>query len=158
MPQIPAVTEHYHSKSTQPHLHYLQGPQGDPFAPQPSPTYLPVEVELPVPPKPIKKKRKPRRETDCSFCGGDDTKNKEGEPETMVTCADCGRSGESIRVQSRRLVTFASGHPTCLKLAEQADTLRSYEWQCTECKTCEECQEKDGEVCVPPIQHFDSIF
>lgn len=105
MSQIPAVTEHYHQIPTQPHLRYIQGPQGDPFAPQPPQTYLPAEVELPAPLKPLKKKRKPRRETECSFCGGDDAKNKEGEPETMVTCADCGRSGESMRVRSRRLVT-----------------------------------------------------
>lgn len=41
--------------------YYLQGPQGDPFAPQPAP-YFPLEEEQPIPsPRPVKRKRKPRR-------------------------------------------------------------------------------------------------
>ncbi|KAG1773526.1 hypothetical protein EDD22DRAFT_207464 [Suillus occidentalis] len=44
----------------------------------------------------------------------------------MVTCEECGRSG----------------HPSCLQLGAIADTIRSYSWKCTECKTCEICQEK----------------
>ncbi|EKM57762.1 uncharacterized protein PHACADRAFT_116052, partial [Phanerochaete carnosa HHB-10118-sp] len=127
--EIPVLPEPLQKISIQPHLQYLQGPQGDPFAPQPPPSYFPAEVELSIPPKPPKKKRKPRRETECGLCGGDDSKNKASERERMVSCADCGRSG----------------HPTCLKLTDQAKTIYSYEWQCTECKTCEVCHEKDGD-------------
>jgi hypothetical protein len=51
-------------------------------------------VEPPPPPNPPKKKRRPRREEECGFCEGNDQKNKAGEAELMVTCDDCGRSGE----------------------------------------------------------------
>lgn len=43
--------------------------------------------------KPLKRKRKPRREKDCGFCGGNNSRNREKKPEHMVTCSDCGRSG-----------------------------------------------------------------
>ncbi|KAG6861356.1 hypothetical protein C0995_001089 [Termitomyces sp. Mi166 len=73
---------------------YSDGPQGDPFAPQPLPMYYPIEMDQPTLfPKPVKRKRKPRRERECGFCQGDDRKNKEGHPELMATCSECGRSG-----------------------------------------------------------------
>ncbi|KAI0925909.1 hypothetical protein AcV5_008515 [Taiwanofungus camphoratus] len=108
---------------------YSQGPQGDPFAPQPLPAYLPVEEPAPPPSKPVRKKRAPRREEECGFCQGDDSKNKQGVPEPMVTCAECGRSG----------------HPSCLQLAEIGDIIRSYGWKCNDCKNCEICHQKGGE-------------
>lgn len=49
---------------------------------------------------------------------------------------------ESVSVPNLHLA-----HPTCLKLADQAEIIHSYDWQCTECKTCEVCREKDGDVC-----------
>jgi hypothetical protein len=80
---------HYSQEPSQ----YDQGPRGDPFAPQPAP-YLHIQEEVvPPPTKPPKRKRKPRREPECGFCQGDDKKNKEAEPEVMVTCEECGRSG-----------------------------------------------------------------
>lgn len=30
----------------------------------------------------------------CDFCLGDASKNKSGEPEDMVSCAECGHSGK----------------------------------------------------------------
>ena len=85
----PAPTPRAHT----PHRRqYSQGPQGDPFAPQPS--YFTVETPRQAPVKPVKKKRKPRRETVCGFCGGDDSRNKPGQPERLISCAECGRSGE----------------------------------------------------------------
>ena len=74
---------------------YSQGPQGDPFAPPPMPTYLPIQPGHAPPPKPLKRKRKPRREEECGFCQGSDKKNKNGIPEQMVTCDECARSGTS---------------------------------------------------------------
>lgn len=72
---------------------FSQAPQGDPLDPRPD--YVPVEEPQPPPPsKPVRRKRKPRREEECSFCQGDDNKNKNGEPELMLTCHECGRSGE----------------------------------------------------------------
>ncbi|KAG2341338.1 hypothetical protein BDR05DRAFT_936380 [Suillus weaverae] len=119
---IPPHPRHYSQEPSQ----YDQGPRGDPFAPQPAP-YLHIQEEVVLPPtKPPKRKRKPRREPECGFCQGDDKKNKGAEPEVMVTCEECGRSG----------------HPSCLQLGAIADTIRSYPWKCTECKICEICQEK----------------
>ncbi|KAF8072006.1 hypothetical protein FPV67DRAFT_1483488 [Lyophyllum atratum] len=106
---------------------YSDGPQGDPFAPPPHPMYFPIEVEQPIsPPKPVKRKRKPPRERECGFCQGNDRKNKTGQPELMATCEECGRSG----------------HPSCMELPGLGEILRSYPWNCMECKTCEICNEK----------------
>ncbi|KAG9315248.1 acyl-CoA N-acyltransferase [Chiua virens] len=112
-------------------LPYDQGPQGDPFAPQPPAPYLPVpETELPRVPRPQRRKRKPRREEECGFCQGNDLKNKLGEPEPMVSCEECGRSG----------------HPSCMELGKVSDVVRSYPWRCIECKICEICQEKGDDA------------
>lgn len=72
---------------------YSQGPQGDPFAPQIVGPFFPVEHEPPVPPQKPKRKRRVRREEECSFCQGNDKRNKNGDPEPMATCDECGRSG-----------------------------------------------------------------
>lgn len=75
-----------------------QGPQGDPFAPQQNSTFF--QPDLPSLPRPLKRKRKTRpaarRDDECSFCQGDDSRNKNGELEDMVSCVACGRSGEFI--------------------------------------------------------------
>ncbi|KXN91698.1 Histone acetyltransferase KAT7, partial [Leucoagaricus sp. SymC.cos] len=108
-------------------------PEGDPFAPQNTIPYLPnIIAEPPAPPlpphplKPLKKRRRLKREENCSFCSGNDARNKVGEPEAMVTCHECGRSG----------------HPSCMELSRIGDMLRSYPWKCIECKNCELCGEK----------------
>ncbi|KAG8213081.1 hypothetical protein J3R82DRAFT_11475 [Butyriboletus roseoflavus] len=112
-------------------LQYDQGPQGDPFAPQPPAAYLPIpETELARVTKPQKRKRKPRREEECGFCQGNGCKNKHGEPEVMVSCEECGRSG----------------HPSCMELGKVAEVVRSYPWKCIECKICEICQEKGDDA------------
>ncbi|KAI9000531.1 hypothetical protein BD414DRAFT_532395 [Trametes punicea] len=112
---------------------YPQGPQGDPFA-EPPPVYIPMEepVEpVPLPAKPLKKrKRPPTREEECGFCSGNDARNKNGEPELMVSCVDCGRSG----------------HPSCMGLDNMGDAMRSYEWQCATCKGCSVCRRKGNEA------------
>ena len=36
-----------------------------------------------------------------------------------------------------------------MDLGSVADLVRSYPWKCVECKTCEICQEKGDDVCVP---------
>ena len=77
---------------------YSQGPQGDPFAQPPPPEYFPPVSEAVLTPKPQKKKKKVRREPNCGFCGGNDKKNKIGEPEEMVSCDECGRSGWFFKV------------------------------------------------------------
>ncbi|KAF8591104.1 hypothetical protein K439DRAFT_1059479 [Ramaria rubella] len=107
---------------------FEQGPQGDPFAPLTNDTFLPPRV--PSPPRPLKRKRKTRpiarRDEDCSFCQGNDGSNKNQQPEEMVSCVACGRSG----------------HPSCLGIEGIANVLRSYPWNCIECKICELCEKK----------------
>ncbi|KAF9266517.1 hypothetical protein L218DRAFT_996694 [Marasmius fiardii PR-910] len=110
---------------------YDQGPQGDPFALPPQTTFFPppalVEEAHVQTPKPPKRKRKPKREEECGFCQGNDSNNKHGEPEQMLTCHVCGRSG----------------HASCMELeSANFEMLRSYPWKCIECKNCEICMEK----------------
>ncbi|KAG0709970.1 Zinc finger protein DPF3 [Chionoecetes opilio] len=61
----------------------------------------------------------------CDFCLGDATENKKtGSPESLVSCADCGRSG----------------HPSCLQFtSNMMKSVVKYRWQCIECKTCTLC-------------------
>ena len=96
VPQTPQPPPPYPSYAYSRVPQYPQGPQGDPFA-QPPPVYVPMEepVEpVPLPAKPFKKrKRPPAREEECGFCHGNDSRNKNGDPELMVSCVDCGRSG-----------------------------------------------------------------
>ncbi|WWD19388.1 hypothetical protein CI109_103848 [Kwoniella shandongensis] len=77
---------------------------------------------------PSSRQRIVAREELCSFCAGSDDRNKLGEKERMVSCSKCGRSG----------------HPTCLNM--QTPRLRArvmtYDWNCIECKTCEQCHVK----------------
>ncbi|KAG9481399.1 hypothetical protein GDO78_010569 [Eleutherodactylus coqui] len=77
--------------------------------------------------------QKPRKGTDgailsnnyCDFCLGDSTINKKsGQPEELVSCADCGRSG----------------HPSCLQFTvNMTEAVKMYQWQCIECKSCSVC-------------------
>ncbi|XP_025095582.1 histone acetyltransferase KAT6B-like isoform X2 [Pomacea canaliculata] len=60
----------------------------------------------------------------CSFCLGPTEKNRNGEPEDLISCADCG----------------SSGHPSCLKFSpELAEKVQNLRWQCIECKKCSFC-------------------
>ncbi|CAF1139933.1 unnamed protein product [Rotaria sordida] len=70
----------------------------------------------------------------CDFCGGDEQENKITKlSEQMITCKDCG----------------GSAHPTCLKFTpNMVRQVKTYAWQCMECKTCTECgnSENDSEL------------
>jgi hypothetical protein len=139
------------SPPPQEHRQYSQGPQGDPFAPPPPSFQLPPDPEQEArrsPPKPMRKKRKPRKEEECGFCQGNDEKNKKGERELMVTCDECSRSGVSciLAVRLTIFILFVSGHPSCMALDEVSNVIRSYPWKCMECKNCEICQEKGDDV------------
>ncbi|ODN00826.1 Zinc finger protein-likeubi-d4 B [Orchesella cincta] len=67
----------------------------------------------------------------CDFCLGDANENKKsGEPEEMVSCSDCGRSG----------------HPSCLQFtANMIISVKKYRWQCIECKCCSICGTSDND-------------
>ncbi|KAG8898734.1 hypothetical protein FRC00_002365 [Tulasnella sp. 408] len=104
-----------------------------PYVPQPVPEPIPEQPPI-QPAVPAKRgrptKKRPQRENTCSFCQGSDKQNKDGIPEAMVSCCKCGRSG----------------HPSCLKIEQIGDVIRSYDWTCMECKTCEVCTKKGREV------------
>ncbi|KAH9940994.1 hypothetical protein B0H21DRAFT_710749 [Amylocystis lapponica] len=83
---------------------YSQGPQGDPFAPQPSPTYLVAEEPAPPPSKPVKKRRHPScmelteisdvvRSYDwkCVDCKNCEVCQLKGDENRMVICDFCDR-------------------------------------------------------------------
>ena len=120
------------------------------------------------PQKPIKRKRRGKKGDNCGQCGGTDSSNKEGVPEQMVHCDECGLAGMSYYfdqvsffslfvffmltslVEIVRNTAFFSllfpVHPSCHDLARISENLFSYAWKCVECKNCEVCQEKGAEV------------
>ncbi|XP_052262827.1 histone acetyltransferase KAT6A-like isoform X2 [Dreissena polymorpha] len=66
----------------------------------------------------------------CSFCLGDEKKNRDGVPEELISCVDCGNSG----------------HPSCLKFStELTKNVKKTRWQCIECKTCFFCRKAGRE-------------
>ncbi|KAF5392151.1 hypothetical protein D9757_001493 [Collybiopsis confluens] len=106
---------------------YPQGPQGDPFAPLPAVFFPPPSLDHPFPAtqKAMKRKRKQKK---CEICGGNETKNNEGQPEGMFSCIDC---------------EISSGHLSCLRMKYiNLDPLR---WKCATCKSCEICGGKDND-------------
>jgi len=75
----------------------------------------------------------------CVSCGQSD-KNRLDEAEDMICCAVCSNSG----------------HPTCLDLtAEMIPIIRSYEWQCMDCKTCVKCMNPHDEDQMMFCDHCD---
>jgi len=77
----------------------------------------------------------------CDFCLGgqvpqdkkEDGKvlnRKTSQPEELIACAVCGHSG----------------HPSCLQFTENMLTsVRSYPWQCMECKNCTLCSTSEND-------------
>lgn len=105
----------------------------------------------------------------CDFCLGDSKINKKtGQPEELVSCSDCGRSGTrpppgakgspSTPAFCRRRPGDApllppAGHPSCLQFTPvMMAAVKTYRWQCIECKCCNICgtSENDVRVPVPP--------
>ncbi|XP_064100468.1 zinc finger protein ubi-d4 B-like isoform X1 [Macrobrachium nipponense] len=89
---------------------------------------VPSALSSPTEHTPVEKgasKKKVSASPYCDFCLGDSSENKKtGSPESLVSCADCGRSG----------------HPTCLQFtANMMKSVVKYRWQCIECKTCTLC-------------------
>ncbi|GAB1601024.1 zinc finger protein ubi-d4-like isoform X1 [Argonauta hians] len=67
----------------------------------------------------------------CDFCLGDSQENKKTrQPEGLVSCSDCGRSG----------------HPSCLQFTpNMIISVKKYPWQCIECKSCGLCGTSDND-------------
>lgn len=113
---------------------YFDAPHGDPYAPQALNSYI-VE-HVPIKPEPTtrlgKRKRSRRSDKVCQKCQGDEVENKKtGRPEVILTCEDCG----------------LRGHPSCMILPNlDPSILQAYQWKCSDCKTCEVCNEKGDEA------------
>ncbi|KAB0390847.1 hypothetical protein E2I00_001085 [Balaenoptera physalus] len=101
----------------------------------------------------------------CDFCLGGSKKT--GCPEDLISCADCGRSGEKPEVsggcggedsrspdlEERRQRSERTGHPSCLQFTvNMTAAVRTYRWQCIECKSCSLCgtSENDVSAHAPP--------
>lgn len=94
----------------------------------------------------------------CDFCLGDSkTNHKTGQSEELVSCSDCGRSGASqSSVESTKKVanlcrakrTFLpAGHPSCLQFTPiMMAAVKTYRWQCIECKCCNMCGTSENDV------------
>eukprot|EP00118_Oscarella_pearsei_P008407 m.43083 g.43083 ORF g.43083 m.43083 type:complete len:168 (+) comp33410_c0_seq1:692-1195(+) len=105
-----------------------------PNVPDPVESILPVTEVEPKRRKPAFSKRKkprgrPRKSIVpcelCGFCQKGPESNKDDNPEELVSCSKCGNSG----------------HPSCLEMSsEMLAIVKTYDWQCIECKTCTNCQ------------------
>lgn len=135
--------------------HYARDfPQGPPPEPQMLLPPLEEDEHQPPPPRHQQKKprrvKRPRREKNCGFCQGSDERNKEGVPEAMLSCSNCGRSGRRHyhHVKPNQLILICTfiGHPTCLDIVEILDTVLTYQWTCIECRACEICHDKGDDV------------
>ncbi|XP_021954071.1 uncharacterized protein LOC110850805 [Folsomia candida] len=66
----------------------------------------------------------------CKSCNGTYAKNKLGRNEILIHCAKCD----------------SANHPTCLELTlDMLPYIRKYDWQCTDCKNCIECNDPADE-------------
>uniref|UniRef100_H3AIB3 PHD finger protein 10 n=1 Tax=Latimeria chalumnae TaxID=7897 RepID=H3AIB3_LATCH len=60
----------------------------------------------------------------CGICLNGKESNKKGKPEALIHCSQCHNSG----------------HPSCLDMSvELVSVIKTYPWQCMECKTCIIC-------------------
>lgn len=83
-----------------------------------------VGLELPVHRRRGRPRKYPRPDEQAAgFCAAC---QRPGTRETLVRCAQCG----------------ACGHPSCLEIStDLASLIRTYAWQCMNCKTCTVCRE-----------------
>ncbi|XP_062852012.1 PHD finger protein 10 isoform X2 [Trichomycterus rosablanca] len=66
----------------------------------------------------------------CGICQKGKESNKKGKPEALINCSQCQNSG----------------HPSCLDMsAELVIQIKTYPWQCMECKTCTVCEQPHHE-------------
>ncbi|KAG1941665.1 PHD finger protein 10 isoform X2 [Pimephales promelas] len=66
----------------------------------------------------------------CGICQKGKEANKKGKPEALIHCSQCQNSG----------------HPSCLDMSVAlVSQIKSYPWQCMECKTCTVCEQPHHE-------------
>ncbi|XP_038060368.1 histone acetyltransferase KAT6B-like isoform X2 [Patiria miniata] len=69
----------------------------------------------------------------CSCCQGTAECNREGKPEPLLSCVDCGNSA----------------HPSCLQYsAVLTERVRQIYWQCATCKTCAICDKRGDQELI----------
>ncbi|XP_070578006.1 PHD finger protein 10-like isoform X2 [Ptychodera flava] len=72
----------------------------------------------------VQKEAKDIPDAICGICLKGKQSNKKGLPEVLVHCSQCDNSG----------------HPSCLEMSsELVRVIKTYPWQCMECKTCTLC-------------------
>lgn len=82
------------------------------------------EKTAPLPEPPYTPKVKPNAV--CKVCKSGGSKIRDGKVEELVHCSECDNSG----------------HPSCMDLtADVVDILKTYPWQCMDCKTCIHCRD-----------------
>jgi hypothetical protein len=75
----------------------------------------------------------------CPLCSQTE-RNKEGDLEELVSCAEC----------------HTSSHPTCLDLTkDMIPIIKGYPWQCMDCKTCVKCKDSHDEEKMMFCDHCD---
>lgn len=91
-----------------------------------------TENGTPVPPPPANGAPVAIPPGTCPICLGSEKRNRDGRPEKLISCNSCGNSG----------------HPSCLghNNASMIKKMRSYDWCCIECKSCEICKIKADDV------------
>ncbi|KAI4801904.1 hypothetical protein KUCAC02_019771 [Chaenocephalus aceratus] len=93
----------------------------------------------------------------CDFCLGDqDSNRKTGQAEELVSCSDCGRSagrrggvkkdGRKKRALEEMFGSASDSEASAFHGFEDAEftdnmmqAVRTYQWQCIECKSCSLC-------------------
>ncbi|XP_054718310.1 PHD finger protein 10-like [Uloborus diversus] len=81
------------------------------------------------PSSPYRPKVKPN--ATCKVCKlGPDGRLKDGKQQELVHCTDCDNSA----------------HPSCIELTlDVVNVLKTYPWQCTDCKVCSHCRDPNDE-------------
>ncbi|CAH3182614.1 unnamed protein product [Porites lobata] len=126
---------HYNHEQETSTVHHEEPAISHPSTPAPSAPAESPKVPSPQPRGPGRPKKIPGAAVSpnnyCDFCLGDVYENKKtGQPEELLSCADCGRSG----------------HPTCLQFTGKlTESVKKYKWQCIECKSCTLCGTSDND-------------
>jgi hypothetical protein len=126
---------------------YSLGPQGDPFAA----TSVQVATQA-LADKHVPRKRNYRVGVECFKCKNPETQNRQGNPESLRPCEECGRAGKSLGYTTIVLAHDEYGtddllhdsvHPTCMELDGDPALIYLYQWTCEYCKRCSACGESE---------------
>eukprot|EP00058_Branchiostoma_floridae_P018979 XP_002604468.1 hypothetical protein BRAFLDRAFT_122277 [Branchiostoma floridae] len=80
----------------------------------------------------------------CGICLKGPDNNKWGRTEDLIHCSQCDNSGTYVRVSGAYV--RVSGHPSCLDMSDElVQVIKTYPWQCMECKTCVICGDPSEE-------------